>query len=351
VIWWCALPAWVVFAAFLAVGAPGASYLVALPLLLAAVGALISRRAEWLRAASAVVAVVAVLLWFDNVIVLLTFLVPLFGWLPIATPVWLYPAVLTIAGLMMLPPIRAAAEGTAFARRLAPLVGALCVVGVAMLGFRALAAPAYTVDRPARRAVRYLEDDGRHLAWWSVAGSDRNVERPTAPAPGAAWTRVTTPVVVPPVSVSGLGLPIELRADVKPVSAGPPAGVHAAISRDGSGHVTLRVMVSPQTLLSARLVLPRGLVPARSTYRGVVQRGQWSAAYLAVPPEDFAFALDFDAGVARDALRGAVVVLTTAGVPAADGRVSSTLPGWLPPGPATWQARSMFIVPVDLEGQ
>ena len=348
---WCALPVWIGFVVFLLLQAPGASYLAAWPLAAAGLSILISRRLPWLRASSAGVAAVVVLLWTADLVVLMGFLVPLFGWLPIATPVWLYPGVIAIGGLMIAPPLLAAVRGTKPARRLSTAAGIICALAAIGLAGRALVLPAYTDDRPARRAVRYLEDDVRHQAWWSLAGSDARVTTGGAPAPGASWTRATGPIALPPVTVAGLGLPIEVRAAVPPVGAGPPAEVSATTSREDDGRVTLQVMVTPHALLAARLVLPKGLTPVTSNYAGVVQRGQWTVGYVAVPQEDFAFHLHFDASVQTPAMRGAALVLTMAGVPGADGAVETALPSWLPQGPATWQARSTFIVAIHPEGQ
>jgi hypothetical protein len=349
--WWRALPIWLALAAFLLVRAPGASYLMAFPLLVVSASVLISRRSGWLRIASSGVAVVVAVLWAAVLVVLLGFLVPLFGWLPIATPVWLYPAILAIAGVMIAPSLVALAGGIAAMKRRSTIVGVVCGVAAVGLVVRTLTLPAYTDDRPARRAVRYLEDDVRHQAWWSVAGSDSRVTAGGAPAAGATWTRATGPIAVSPVTVSNLGLPIEVRAGVAPLTTGPPADITATASREDDGRVTLQVMVTPRALLAARLILPKGLTPATSNYAGVVQRGQWTAGYVAVPHEDFAFHMHFAAGTATTALQGAALVLTMAGVPDAGGTVQMKLPAWLPPGPATWQARSTFVVAIQPEDQ
>jgi hypothetical protein len=323
----------------------------AFPLLTAAVPLLVTRRPAWLRASSLAVAVVVATLWTADLLVLLGFLVPLFGWLPVSAPAWLYPAVIAIAGVMIVPPVLAMTSGTAMASRLSNATGVACaVLAVGLIG-RALTLPVYTDDRPARRAVRYLQDDGRHQAWWSVAGSDGRVASAGAPASGASWTRATEPIAVSAVSVSGLGLPIEVRARVAPVAPSAPADVSATSSREEDGRVTLQVMVTPHALLAARLVLPKGLTPVTSNYTGAVQRGQWTVAYVAVPLEDFAFHLHFDPSIPMSALQQAALVLTTAGVPGTDGAIQRQLPTWLPPGPATWQARSTFIVPIQPEGQ
>lgn len=349
--WWCGLPVWIAFGAFLLTQAPGASYLIAFPLLAASVSVLISRRSTWLRAASALVAVVVVTLWAADLVVLLGFLVPLFGWLPVLTPAWLYPAVIAIGGVMILPPLLGLASGTAAARRLSGGAGvAGAVIAIGLIG-RALAAPVYTDDRPARRSVRYLEDEGRHQAWWSVAGSDGRIEDGAPPAAGASWTRATGPMAVSPVTVAGLNLPIEVRAHVAPVTSGPPADVSATSSREADRRVTLQVMVTPHALLAAQIVLPKGLTPVTSNYPGVLRHEQWTAGYVAVPQEDFAFHMHFDASVPTSALHGTALVLTVAGVPGADGAISKALPSWLPQGPATWQARSTFIVLIQPEDQ
>jgi hypothetical protein len=41
-----------------------------------------------------IVLVAAVALWARNTWILLGFMVPLFGWLPVTAPVWVYPALM-----------------------------------------------------------------------------------------------------------------------------------------------------------------------------------------------------------------------------------------------------------------
>jgi len=350
-VWWCALPVWIGLTCLLLVAAPAASYLAALPLLAAGGLVLVSRRDDWLRLVSAGLLALVLVLWAANVVVLLGFLVPLFGWLPILTPVWVYPCVVALTGLMLVPPSLGLLGETAFVHRTCWLIGAGWATAVIVCGAAALMARAYTDDRPARRSARYLQDDVRRQAWWDVAGSDAAVLPPNGMPPGAEWTRASGPIAASLV-VPALGLPIDYRAATPPVVVSPPGDVHATLASEADGPVTLRVILTPRTLVSARLVLPTGVLPIRSSLAGVVQRGQWMATYVAVPAAGLEVRVEFSHGTSREALAGAVVLVTVPGLPAS-GSTETGRPSWLSDRegrPATWQTRSVFILPVRLEG-
>jgi hypothetical protein len=350
-VWWCALPVWIGLTCLLLVAAPAASYLAALPLL--AVGGLlsVSRHDTWLRLTSAGLLAVVLLLWVANVVVLLEFLVPLFGWLPLLTPVWLYPGVIALAGLMLVPPCLGVLNATAFARRVSRLIGTGWAIAMIAFAIAALASRPYTDERPARRSARYVQDDVRRQAWWDLAGSDAALSPQNDRPHGAEWTRTSGPIVAS-LALPALGLPMAFRAATPPVVASPPIDVHATLASEAGGRVILRVILTPRTLLTARLVLPAGVRPTRSSLVGVVQRGQWMATYIAVPAGGLEVRMEFTQGVSREMLAGTVVLATVPGLPVS-GSTQGARPSWLsdlPDGPATWQTRSLFILPVALEG-
>ena len=123
---------------------------------------------------------------------ILEFVVPLTGWMAIDTPAWFYPALMALSGLMLVPPLRAAVAGLAVPRRLQRIVGASVLIALVATGALAYVAPAYTRDRPLRRAARYVQDHVQNTAWWEAGSAepmlDLGDERPVPPA----WQPVNT---------------------------------------------------------------------------------------------------------------------------------------------------------------
>jgi len=350
-VWCCALPVWIGLTCVLLVAAPAASYLAALPLLAAGGLMFASRHDKWLRLISGSLLLVVLVLWAANVVVLLEFLVPLFGWLPVLTPVWIYPCVIALAGVMLVPPCLGLVAGATLVRRASWLIGAGWATAVMAFGMAALMARPYTDDRPARRSARYVQDDVRHQAWWDLAGSDSALLPPNDAPRGAEWTRASEPIAAS-LAVPGLGPPIAFRAETPPVVSSPPIDVHATLASEAGGRVIVRVILTPRTLVSARLVLPTGVRPARSSLAGVVQRGQWMATYVAVPAAGLEVRVEFTRDVSRETLAGTVVLVTVPGLPVS-GATQGSRPSWLSDlagAPATWQTRSLFILPVAWEG-
>src|SRR5687767_13807314 len=89
---------------------PAASYLWAIPLLVAGVvlGPIRPGRGGALRLASFVVLVLAAAVWVLDRIEVLRFLVAVFGRLEMVTPTFAYPVLMLLPGLMMAPPLLAA---------------------------------------------------------------------------------------------------------------------------------------------------------------------------------------------------------------------------------------------------
>jgi hypothetical protein len=334
-VWWTSLPVWIALTGALLALAPAASYMVALPLAVIAAGGAASRRPLWIRGVSLVACAVAAVLWVPDIVVLLGFLVPLFGWLPVAAPVWIYPAVIGLVGLMLLPPWIAVWADSAIGRRATLLSGAACGLVFVAGAIGAFVVRPYTDDRPARRFVRYVQDDVKHAAWWDVGGSD------SFTVPTGAWTETHSSI---PATIPLQPLPAsrDIRSSVAPVASTSPAVVRATTLIGPDGRLTLNVRIDRQQIITARIVLPAGITPHSSTWAGVNDHGRWTATTLGLAPGSDVVQMTFD-GVDATALRAAIVLIQTVGVPAdAPGR---SLPTWLPGGPATWQARSLFILP------
>src|SRR6185295_6061948 len=110
-------------------------------------------------------------------------------------PVFVYAAVIFLAGLMVLPPFLGA---FATSRRLARpwLLTALMLAGVAVTAGLAYRAPAYTADAPLRRSVRVMQTPDAP-ATWEVGSTEPGLD--LAPDAPAGW--------VPSSGVAPAGVP------------------------------------------------------------------------------------------------------------------------------------------------
>ncbi len=129
-------------------------------------------------------------LWLRNTVDLLRFATAVLGRLPIITPVYVYAAMMALAGVMIVPPIMAVAAPERPLARPA-LVTALCLLTVAVATGAAALAPAYTSERPLRRHIRALQEtDNRTI--WEVASLEPGLDLgPDAPG---GWTRQSNAV-------------------------------------------------------------------------------------------------------------------------------------------------------------
>jgi hypothetical protein len=365
-IWWAAIPLWMALIIALQLAAPAASYLFSIPLLAAGVFVLAGRRSpRSTRIGSTAVLLIVALIAGSKVLLLMAFVVPLFGWLPVAVPIWLHPGLVVIAAILFGPPIAAMIAGQPQRRRswLVPLGLAVALVASAVLAYTA---PAYTADRPERRLARYIQDDSQHQAWFEVGGPEPAVRLGPAGPDGAAWALVDLPL---PTSVlpGRLDTAFAFRTPTRPLVTTLPAEIRSAISKDERGRPVLEVVVTPREYVAAQFVLPLGfksdpgaappppgahsrlavgtpIVPIESSLAGRVIDGRWRATFVAPPAEGLTVRFAFAAEVAAEALAGASVVLTSRGLPGGSGPLN--LPAWLPQERATWRARSVFIVPV-----
>ena len=337
VAWSIALPFWVGLSAAMVYLAPGAAYLWVLPLLSA--GLLISilpvSNIGVLRGASAAVFLITAALWLRHTHDLLFFIVGMFGRLPIVTPVFVYAAVMAVAGLMLVPPLIATIAKTRPILR-PSLATALGLIAVAVTAGLAYKAPAYTNEEPLRRIARAVQEaDGPAL--WDVGSVEPGID--LAEGAPSGWTPAAD---APPVSVPVRRLPHPFVFRSAGPSLGPPpisiAALTVAPVQAGS---ELAVTVMPrQPGLSVSFVLPAGLVPARSNLPGVVRLGRWTATYLAPTAEGLVFRASF-AGIDAARLRDLRVVATAQGPGDGSGWQP---PAWLPQVHTAWTADASWIV-------
>jgi len=342
--WWVTLPPWILLTALAQVFAPAAAFLMALPLLVAVVLLSVSRgRDRLVRLASLGAFAIAALLWGHTTLMLLGFVVPLFGWMSIATPTWLYPALLALAGLMVVPPLRAAAAGQAAAWFRPALVGAILLVGVIVSGAVVYTSAAYSGDRPLRRAARYVQDETRHEAWWEVGGAEAALDLGSDPPAGLDWQHVTTP---PPsaVRVGALGTRVTFRAATAPVVTTMPAEVRFEGRTRPDGLVDVDIHVTPrQPLLSLVIQVPRAFAPVTASVAGRVASGWWSAVCVGVPMSGITVRLTLDRPAPEWRTEMSVLV-SVPGLPGGSG--ASGLPGWLSRDRTAWEAQSVFALPM-----
>jgi len=341
-VWWVTLPIWAALAILFDRAAPVAAYLFAWPLLLAGLLVILCRRStSGMAVGSLIVLVAAVALWARNTWILLRFMVPLFGWLPVTAPVWVYPALMSVAALVIAPPA-IALVWQRLSRALVSRPTGLAIAGAALaLGGLAWASPAYTALRPQMRTVRYVQDNVSQRAWWEVGGSEPSPGLGVPGPVGAAW-QPSADALPASVRVGRLGAPFTFRTTSGPLLAASPADVASETARAADGTTSLDVTIVPRVPLVFRLSLPPGLRPSTSSVTGIVERDVWQATYVAPPAGGVIVHLVFDRRSPTD-LRGTTLLFVTSGVP---GDPPGAWPAWLPRERDAWHARTMVIDPV-----
>ncbi|MEX2661208.1 MAG: M28 family peptidase [Vicinamibacterales bacterium] len=339
VAWTYTLPVWIALSLAMTWFAPPAAYLWTLPLLTAGIVLVLAPPASSaaVRAASVVVLAVAATLWLRDTIDLLRYMVAVFGRLPIITPVYAYPALIALAGLMIAPPFFAAAAAPAPLLRPA-LATALALTIVAASSIAAWMAPAYTYEQPLRRYARVFQEPGAARSVWQVGSLEPGLDLGEG-APGG-WTTATPEVTSIPWG--RIAQPFVFSTSAEPLGA-PPAAVtsYSAEPLEGGG-TTLRIaVVAKEPSLSISFVLPPGIVPARSNLPGVIRAGRWTATFVAPPPEGIAWQASF-AAVTAPQLKDLRVAVTASGVPGGTGW--QRLPAWLPQERMVWTVWSTWAL-------
>jgi hypothetical protein len=337
VAWSVALPVWLL----LAVGAlwflPDAAYLWLLPLLVAGVVLTVipPLNTAAVRAASVVVLAAAGTLWIPNTADFLRFVVAELGRLPILAPVFVFAAMLTVSGLMLVPPLLATSASTTPIVRPA-LTTAVCLLAIAVTAGYAYMAPAYTDDAPLRRLARVVQD-GEGSAIWDVASIEPGLDL-AAGAPGGWAPANTAPAVSAPVRV--LPHPFVFRTTA--ASMGPaPVAIASFETEPLAAGTELSVTVVPRaTGLVLSFVLPEGRHPARTSLPGVERLGRWTATYVAVPADGVVFRASFG-NTTPAGLKGFRVLVSTQASAREGGW---PLPSWLPTERTAWTAEATWIL-------
>jgi hypothetical protein len=343
--WIVILPVWLGLAAWAERQMPGAAYLWSGPLLCAGLLFLVTplSRMEALRTASAILLAIAGTVWLPVTRELAFFLIAMLGRLPIVTPVFVYAAVLSIAGLVLFPPALGLVRGATAHRALAPRTGIALFIAViaSVIVMRLL--PAYTSERPGRRSIAYVEDHSTQAggaAWW-IAGNEPLVGLPGT-ASQLAWRPYERTAgaqdIAPPIRNAFVH-----RADASPVGR-TPGTLASTVTRE-PGHTVLVVRARPAaTGTRIALRLARGVLPLASNLPGLVlSDGCWTATYIAPRQEGITFRMWFAEG-ADARLDEARIVFMTNAVPG--GAPPLGLPAWLPQETTVWNAWSFDLIPL-----
>lgn len=337
--WAVALPFWIAITGAALWFTPHAAYLAAVPLLAASVllGAMPLASGAAVRVASAVILVISAAMWLPNTLDLLSYLNALLGRFAFVTPIYIFPALLLLAGLFLVPPFIAtvAAGSPGLARP--SIFTAFSIIALAATGMAAYFGDAYSDDRPLRRYARYVQDDGMKTAMWEIAGNEPGLD--VVPTGDLQWTPETA--ATREVPVARLPYPFVFTAAATPVAT--PATVTASIAPVGDAS-ELTLTVRPDDP-SARvtLALPAGVVPARANLPGIVVAGnRWRSIFVAPPADGVMWRIILPrADAAR--LGETSVVVESAMAP---GAALPGLPGWMPTATTAWCMRSLYLIPV-----
>jgi hypothetical protein len=338
-VWSVALPLWVALAGIVSAVAPSAGYLFALPLLVAGGGIVVSpvTNAIAVRMVSVFILAFTGALWLRDTVDVLRFVVALLGRLPLITPVWVYAAIMLMAGAMVVPPLIAAIADTRPLVR--PALGtSLLLAAVAITGGLAVVAPAYTYNEPQRRYARVFVEPDASTATYEVASQEPGLDL-DAGAPGG-WYRASD-TAKGSIPWPRFALPFVFRTTA-PSPGPPPATVTAFTMTPLAGGSELTMSITPQAPgLTAIFVAPENLTPSRSSLPGVIQRGRWRAVYTAIPQDGVTWRASFKSG-AEPALPSTMAVIVSPRFPGGAGWQS--LPAWLPQQKTVWHLETMWVL-------
>jgi len=342
------LPLWIALTVLAQLSAPGAGFAVAWPLIVAGVGLLVvPAHARAFRLVSLAALVVGALLSLSSVVRLLLFANPTFGRLPIVMPAYVYPALLLVVAIVLVPPLLAAVPASAAPRLTSARTGLVLALLVAACSLATWASSGYSATRPHLRAARYVNvtpaTGQAGVESWEVGGNERTPHADLldgAPAKGE-WQ----PAGDAPPAERALGRLRRAFVDraERPASLPFPGVVSATAGPSAVGTTRLTVRVVPESpTATVILALPPGIEPARSNYPGRVVGGAWRAAYTA-PRGGVEFNLDLPQPAER--LAGTRVAIVDRGLPGGSGWQG--LPAWLPQERDAWTARSLFVTGLE----
>jgi hypothetical protein len=338
-VWSVTLPLWVGLAGAMAALAPSAGYLWTLPLLTIGIGLLAvpPGNVAAVRAVSTIALAVAGTLWLFDTVDLLRFVVPLFGRLPLVTPIYVYPAIMLACGAMVVPPFIAAAAAVRPLFRPSLITTALLIAVAASIG-AAYFAPAYTYTNPQRRTARAIVEPDAATATYEVASQEPGIDLDTG-AP-AGWYRASD---APAASVPFGRFPQPFVFRATGPSPGPaPASVTEFSMKPVAAGTEVTMTIAPREAgLTALFVLPEGVLPARSNFPGIVTRGRWRVVYAGVPADGVTWRASFKSGLEPQLSQIRAVVVSPR-FPGGTGWQS--LPTWLPQQNTVWDADVAWIL-------
>ena len=344
-VWMIALPAWTVVTALAQHFTPGASYLIAWPLVVASVPVLVLPvdRDSCCRLATALTLAVGGVLWLPLAWTVFPFAVGVFGFLPIVAPVWLFPAA-AMASLLVVGPSLAGLLLGRDARGLpSSAVSSLLGLAVVGLAWTMSVEPAYTAERPERRVVRYVQDMIQQKALWEIGTHEPDPE-PAGSSPRAphSWQNADEPPAVS-LRIGPVAGPFRYRARGEGLVA-PPLAVHSvARSVEGTADVWLETTAVPGLEgTGAVFALPWGVRPIESNLPGVVENGRWRAAVIPTPAGGATLRVRLRPDALARLPDGRIVAVVN-GLPGGTGW--QRLPPWLPQTTCVWTARSYFLLP------
>ena len=340
VAWTYAMPAWILITLLALWAAPSAAYLWVLPLLAAGLCLAVAppASAPILRTASLLVLAVSATFWLRDMVDIMRFTVALFGRLPIITPVYVYPVLIAMAGLMIAPPLFAAtARQTPLLRP--SLATAVVLAAVAGTLLAAWLAPAYTYEQPLRRYVRAIQEPAAAQSLWKVGSLEPGLDLSENAPPG--WTPGNPRVESIPWRP--LAQPFVFSTRTDPLGAAPASVTAFTTAPLGdSGGTALTISIVPrEPALSVSFVLPSGLTPDASNFPGVMRQGRWTATFYAPPPEGISWQAGF-AAASPEALKAVRVAITASGLPGAPGW--QRIPAWLPQERTVWNAWFTWVL-------
>jgi hypothetical protein len=334
-----ALPIWIALAAACLWFAPAAAYLWILPLLSA--GLLLSMTPPGndalVRIASLLVLCVSGTLWLREAGDLSRFMVAVMGRLPIVTPFFVYAAVLSAAGLMVVPPLVAVVATER------PVPKPWAITALILLAWAATL-PAYTREQPLRRFVRALQEAHSPAATWEVASVEPGLD--LAPDAPGEWTLTGGEPAQASIPWGRYSFPFVFRAP-GPSLGPPPASIGSFEVKPLADGSQLSITVIPREAgLLVSFVLPAGVTPARSSLPGAVRLGRWTATFVAVPAEGIAWEASLRAPPA--ALQDVKVAVTSPRFPGGAGWQG--LPAWLPQDTVVWSSNATWVLPLGQFG-
>ncbi len=343
-VWFAALPPWLLLTAAALVYAPAASYLVSVPL---AVAALLLPLGFWkapaARVASAAVLVVVWVIWIPDLSTLLQFAVTTLGRFPIVTPAWLYPALFFVAGVVIWPPVLAVLVGRLRWRMRHGLAAAIIMAGIVVTAALALTASAYTEERPLQRAATFIDDRVRGTAHWEISSNEPGVDIGSGAPANVQWQPVRDGTLS-----SRISAPTKahvFRGAVTPPATPAPFTVTASIvRRPGDADIEVTVTPADADWHAVAFVLPEAIVPTRTTLAGRTRGANWQAWFTTLPREGLTWRATVPVSQA-DRLAASEVWVSSTRLP--DHAPDSRLPGWLQTPRTAWHTRHTVLTGIS----